>query len=161
MIANRLIVLAAALALSGEARPVEPFDPVLFFTGPTHGQGLLKELFGKSKRTSAQGFGNVEEDGWLVLDQKVLVEGAPPRQQRWRLRQTGPGAFSGTLSSAHGPVDIRTVGGSIRIRYQMKDGIRVDQLLTPLAGGRVIDNRSTFHKWGIKVATLTERIEKR
>ena len=161
MPANRLIA-AAALAVAGAAPAAEqPFDPVAFFTGSTQGKGLLKELFGAAKRTSAEGFGIVREDGWLLLDQRVTVEGSPARQQRWRLRQTGPGQFSGTLSSAAGPVDIQLIGASIRIRYKMKDGIRVQQTLTPHADGRAIDNRSTFHKWGMKVATLTERIEKR
>ena len=152
------IVLTAGLS---RAPAAEPFDPVVFFTGATQSKGVLKELFGKEKRVSAEGFGTAMDDGWLVLEQKVSVEGDPIRQQRWRLRQTGPGKFSGTMSSADGPVDIQIFGGAIRIRYKMKDGVKVDQLLTPLPGYRAIDNRSTFHKWGMKVATLTERIEKR
>lgn len=161
---NRAGAAAVAIALTAglsRAPAAEPFDPVIFFTGSTQGKGVLKELFGKEKRTSTESFGTAMEDGWLVLDQKVLVEGSPTRQQRWKLRQTGQGKFSGTMSGADGPVDIQIVGGAIRIRYRMKNGVRVDQLLTPLASGQVIDNRSTFHKWGMKVATLTERIEKR
>jgi hypothetical protein len=49
----------------------------------------------------------------------------------------------------------------VQIRYVMTNGIRVEQVLKPLPGGNALDNRSTFHKFGMKVATLTERIEKR
>ena len=52
-------------------------------------------------------------------------------------------------------------GQTGRIRYIMKGGIKVEQVLKPLPGGRALDNRATFRKFGMKVATLTERIEKR
>jgi len=161
---NRAGAAAVAVALTAgltRATAAEPFDPVVFFTGAIQSQGTLKQMFAKPKHVSTQGVGSVEDDGWLVLEQKVTVEGAPVRQQRWRLRQTGPGKFSGTLTSAAGPVDIQISASTIRIRYKMKDGVRVDQLLTPQPNGLAIDNQSTFHKWGMKVATLTERIEKR
>ena len=160
--APRLGAIAAALALPGAAAPAQqPFDPVAFFTGLTHGKGALKELIGKEKRTTTESNGHVDQDGWLVLDQKVLVEGDPVRQRRWRLKLVSPGKYSGTLSDAKGPVQADVTAQSVRIRYTMKDGIRVDQLLTPLPGGQAVDNRATFHKWGMKVATLKERIEKR
>ena len=43
----------------------------------------------------------------------------------------------------------------------MKGGIKVQQVLTPLPGGKAVSNRATFRKFGMKVATLNERIEKR
>ena len=122
---------------------------------------MLKELLGKEKRTQTVSVGRVEKDGRLVLDQKVSVEGDPVRQRQWRLKQVGPGKFSGTLSDAKGPVEAEVIGQSVRIHYKMKGNIKVEQLLTPLPGGRAVENRATFHKWGMKVATLTERIEKR
>lgn len=155
---------AFAIALgagSASAQAPKPFDPVAFFTGATHGRGTLKEMLGKTKRTATQSVGRVDKDGWLVLDQKVMVEGDPVRQRRWRLRPTGGGKYSGTLSDAKGPVEAEVAGNTVRIRYKMKGNLKVEQLLTALPGGRAIDNRATFSKWGMKVATLTERIEKR
>ena len=43
----------------------------------------------------------------------------------------------------------------------MKGGLHVEQWLTALPGGRALDNRMTVHKWGVRVATLRERISKR
>jgi len=154
-------VAVAFWAAAAAAAPAETFDPVAFFTGPTQGTGTLKEVFGKTKRTSTENVGRIDSDGSLVLDQKVTIEGDPLRQRQWRLREIGPGRYRGTSNDAKGPVEAQVTGRSIRIRYTMKDGIRVDQLLTALPGDRTIDNKATFHKWGMKVATLTERIEKR
>jgi len=149
------------LAGAAPSQSPRPFDPVAFFTGSTRGEGMLKELLGKAKRVQTASVGHVEKDGLLVLDQKVAVEGDPIRQRQWRLRPTVPGKYSGTLSDAKGPVEVEVASQSVHIRYVMKDGIRVEQVLTPLPGGKALDNRSTFHKFGMRVATLTERIEKR
>lgn len=152
---------ALTLATTAWAEDSKPFDPVAFFTGSTHGRGVLNELLGKEKRTSAQSVGRVDKDGWLVLDQKVDVQGDPLRQRHWRLKQVAPGRFSGTLSDAKGPVEVAVAGQSMRIRYTMKNGIKVDQNLSALPGGKAVDNHTTFRKFGMKVATLVERIEKR
>ena len=69
--------------------------------------------------------------------------------------------YRGTLSDAKGPVEAEVNGQSARIRYLMKGGIKVQQVLTPLPGGKAVSNRATFRKFGMKVATLNERIEKR
>lgn len=159
--ASRFALAALVLAGAAPAQSPKPFDPVAFFTGPTRGQGALKELLGKEKPTRTVSVGHVDKDGWLILDQKVSVEGDPVRQRRWRLRQTGPGKFSGTLTDAKGTVEAEVTGQSVRIRYKMKGGLKVEQMLTALPGGRAVDNHATFAKWGMKVATLNERIEKR
>ena len=132
-----------------------------FFTGATEGRGELKELLGKRKHTSTQGFGRVDKNGWLVLNQKVAVEGDPVRQRQWRLKPVGPGRFKGTLSDAKGPVEAEVRGQTVRIHYVMKGGIKVEQLLTAKPGGQVVINRGTFRKFGVKVAIMKERTEKR
>ena len=155
---------ATSIALAAAAAPAatpRAFDPVAFFTGTTQGRGELKELLGKPKKTSTQSVGRVDRDGWLILEQKVAVEGDPLRRRRWHLRQTSPGRFSGTLSDAKGPVEVEVHGQSVRIRYVMKGNIKVEQVLTPLPGGRSLINRGTYRKFGMKVALMKERIDKR
>ena len=155
------LIAAATAAAAAPAQAPKPFDPVAFFTGATQGRGTLKEVLGKEKRTATQSVGRIDKDGWLVLDQKVAVEGDPVRQRHWRLKQVRPGKYRGTLSDAKGSVEAEVSGQSARIRYVMKGGIKVEQLLTPVPGGKALANRATFRKFGMKVATLTERIEKR
>jgi len=164
MLVRRSLPFAlGALAISAPVPAQAPrtFDPVAFFTGATQGRGTLKEMLGKEKATKTVSVGRVDKGGWLVLDQKVAVEGDPVRQRQWRLKLVAPGKYRGTLSDAKGPVEAEVTGQSARIRYMMKGGIKVQQVLTPLPGGKALSNRATFRKFGMKVATLNERIEKR
>ena len=160
--ASRFVL--AALFLTGTAAPAQsprPFDPVAFFNGTTQGRGELRELLGKPKKTSTQSVGRVDKDGWLILDQKVAVEGDPLRQRRWRLKLVAPGKYRGTLSDAKGPVEAEVRGQTVRIRYVMQGNIKVEQELTALPGDRSMIARGTFRKFGMKVAIMKERIDKR
>jgi hypothetical protein len=157
----RLAAAALVVSASAPAQTPKPFDPVAFFTGATQGRGELRELLGKPKKTSTQSNGRVDKDGWLILDQKLAIEGDPPRQRRWRLKQVAPGKYRGTLSDAKGPVEAEVRGQSVKIRYVMQGSIKVEQTLTALPGGRAVINRGTFRKFGMKVALLKERIDKR
>ena len=154
--------VAFALAAAGDAVAApDAIDPVVFFTGASHGEGRLREAFKRERRVSTDSVGRAEKDGLLLLDQKMAIEGEPLRIRHWRLRQVAPNHFTGTLTDATGPVDARVIGRSIRIRYPMKGGLKVESWLTVAPGGRAFDNKSVITKWGLKVATLTERIEKR
>jgi hypothetical protein len=153
--------IAMAVATAALAAEPEPFDPVAFFTGASHGEGRLKEALKRERRVTTDSVGHAEKDGLLVLNQKLKIEGEPLRNRRWRLRQVGPNRYTGTLTDATGPVEAQVIGRSIRIRYTMKGGLKIDSRLVPLPGGRAFSNETKITKWGMKVATLTERIEKR
>lgn len=154
--------IALAVATAAVAAPeAEPIDAVAFFTGASHGEGRLKEALKSERRVTTVSVGHAEKDGLLVLSQKMQIEGEPLRNLRWRLRQVGPDRYTGTLTDATGPVEAQVVGRAIRIRYTMKGGLKVESWLTAIPGARAFDNKTTITKWGLKVASLTERIEKR
>ncbi len=154
--------IALSLAAAGEAVAApDPVDPVAFFTGASHGEGRLREAFKRERRVTVDSVGRAEKDGTLVLDQKLAIEGDPLRMRRWLLRQVGPNRYTGTLTDATGPVEAKVIGRAIRIRYPMKGGLKVESWLAPRPGGRAFDNKTRITKWGMTVATLTERIEKR
>ena len=157
----RLAAVPIALALAVVGRPAAAFDPIAFFTGPSHGTGRLEQVLKATRSVRVDSNGHAERDGTLVIKQRVTIEGDPPRDRVWRLRQVAPGRYAGTLSDAIGPVTAETVGKSILISYRMKGNLKVSQTLTPIGNGRAVDNRMTIRKWGMKVASLTERIEKR
>ena len=165
---NRGGVAALALALGacGTAPPPEAaqkgeaFDPIAFFTGATHGEASLEQIFKGSRRVTVDSIGRPTKGG-LLLVQRISVAGDKPRTRRWLLRRTAPGRYGGALTDANGPVETQAVGRAIRIRYPMKGGLHVEQWLVALPGGRSLDNRLTVTKWGVRVATLHERIEKR
>lgn len=158
-----LVALAAcAAAAPPEAKQPGPaFDPVAFFTGPTHGDGKLDQIMKGTRTVTVDSIGRPEANGMLTLTQRIAMEGDPPRTRVWKFRPVAPGRYTGTLTDASGPVETVAIGRSIRIRYPMKGGLKVEQWLTALPGGDALDNRMTVTKWGLRVATLRERIEKR
>ena len=165
---KRSAVAAAALMLSacGPKPPPEAsetgeaFDPIAFFTGATHGEARLEQIFKTDRAVSVDSVGRPVAGG-LLLTQRIRVAGDRPRIRKWLLRRTAPGRYAGSLTDANGPVETLAIGRAIRIRYPMKGGLQVEQWLVALPGGRVLDNRLTVTKWGMRAAALHERIERR
>ncbi len=157
-----LALTACTAAAPPEAsQPGPAFDPVAFFTGPTHGDGKLDQVMKDRRTVTVDSIGRPERDGSLTLIQRIAMQGDPPRTRVWKLKQVAPGRYGGSLTDASGPVETLAIGRAIRIRYPMKGGLQVEQWLVAMPGGRVLDNRMTVHTWGMRVATLRERIEKR
>ena len=158
-----LLALAACTAAAPpEAKQPGPaFDPVAFFTGPSHGDGKLDQIMKSVRTVTVDSVGTPEANGSLTLTQRIAMQGDPPRTRIWRLKQVAPGRYAGSLTDASGPVETVAIGRALRIRYPMKGGLQVEQWLVALPGGRALDNRLTVTKWGMRVATLSERITKR
>ena len=158
-----LLALAACTAAAPPeaSQPGPAFDPVAFFTGATHGDGKLDQMLKGERTVTVDSIGKPGANGVLTLTQRIDMQGDPPRTRLWKLKQVAPGRYAGTLTDASGPVETVAIGRAIRIRYPMKGGLKVEQWLTALPGGRAVDNRMTVHKWGVRVATLRERITKR
>lgn len=159
----RVWTVAAALAatLPSAATAKGPIDPIAFFTGRSHGEATLKVLLQPTTTVTVESIGKRGRNGTLILDQRVRQEGKEAKSRRWVLRRLAPGRYTGTLSDAVGPVTVTSDTQAVHIRYEMKDGLQVEQTLTPQERGRVMDNLMRVRKLGLIVATLQERIEKR
>ena len=150
--------LAAALLIA--AAPAEAaFNPVEFFHGRTHGDGVLKVIFQSPKKMAVDSEGMPEKDGSLLLKQTIHEPEKPQRVRYWRMRQTAPNRFEGTLTDAASPVRVDVDGERIRIRYKGKDHLDFDQMLTP-AGAREVRNSMRVKRFGIIVARFEETIRK-
>lgn len=135
------------------------FDPVEFFRGRTHGEGTLKAIFQSPKTLTVDSLGYEDEDGTLVIKQVIHEPAKPARTRFWRLRALGGGRYEGTLTDAASKVRIEQTGETIRIRYQARDRLNFDQVLTP-AGPREVTNRMKVKRFGITVARMDEIIRK-
>jgi hypothetical protein len=151
--------LPLAFAVVAAAPAQAAFNPVEFFRGHTHGEGTLKIIFQASKQITVDSIGRAEKDGSLLLEQVVHEPGKPARTRYWRLRQTGPNRFEGTLTDAASPVRVDVDGERIRIRYKGKDHLDFDQWLTP-AGPKQVNNVMRVKRFGITVAHYDEVIRK-
>lgn len=159
--------LAAGVALGGcvsdATRPAQRaaaprFDAVAFFAGRSEGKGVLKVALHRASTTLVEGDGHVTADGGIVLDQTVQRAGKPATHRRWVLHPTGAGRYGGTLSDAVGPVDGRTEGNLLQLRFAMKGGLRAEQFLYLQPGGRIARNVMIVRKLGLPVARLDETI---
>lgn len=138
----------------------QPLDPLRFFAGRTETLGTVKILFNKPFRSHSFGRGRIEPDGSLTLVQRVFDEGKPPHERRWRVRQVGPGRYTGTMTEAVGPVTIDQIGERYRFRFNMDGRLSVEQVLTPLPGGRTARNSARVRKFGMVVATTEGFVRK-
>jgi hypothetical protein len=154
---KHFVLTIAALSIAVPAHAA--FDPVAFFKGKTHGEGKVKVLLKPAKTVSVDSEGHVEADGTLVLTQRVLEQGKPPRTRHWRLRRTSPTHFQGTLTDAVGPVAVDLIGDRARIRFSGKNHLKFEQWLAPQSK-TVVLNTMRVKRLGLTVAHFTETIRK-
>jgi hypothetical protein len=147
-VAAPILIAAQAFAASPQ-----PTDPLRFFAGRTETRSLVKALFHKPYRSRSLGQGRIDPDGSLVLVQRVEEEGKPPRERRWRVRQSGPRHWTGTMSEAAGPLAIDQVGERFRFRFTMNGHLNVEQWLTPLPGATAALTSTKVRRFGLTVAT--------
>jgi hypothetical protein len=104
--------------------------------------------------------GRMDSGGALIIDQVVEEEGKPARRRTWRLVRSGSNRVSGTISDVRGAVAGEIAGNTLHLRYRLKEGPSVEQWITLQPGGRVASNRMTFHRFGLKVASVSSEIRK-
>jgi hypothetical protein len=148
------LMLAAPAGSQGMVRPIE------FFEGTTVSEGTLKVAMKGAVRTRSVNRGTIDGNGTLALVQQVQDEGQPRTERRWRIQQTGPGKYTGTMSDASGPVTVERVGDRYRFRFRMSGGLAVEQWLAPHADGRTASSSITVRKFGLTVATSQSTIRK-
>jgi hypothetical protein len=135
------------------------FAVTAFFGGASHGEGMLKVTLRKPVAIHVRSFGRVDR-GTLILDQKIVEGAKPPRTRQWRIREVAPGRYAGTLSDAAGPVTGDVSGNRLTLRFAMRGRLQATQWLTLQPGGRVALNGMAIRKWGVRIASLEERIAK-
>lgn len=163
----RLVAGAAAL-LAGclpAAAPVSApasapaFRPEVFFDGPTHGDPVLSVRTKGAQRLRVESIGTAQPDGSFRLDQHIAFPDGRTADRTWTMTPLGGGRYAATLTpDALGPVDIRTEGNRMHIRYRMGRMTTMAQTLTLRPGGQVADNEATVRIAGIPVARLVEVI---
>ena len=154
---SRLFLFALLLLAAVPAQAA--FDPVEFFGGRTKGEGVLKIIFERPRPVAVQSEGRVEEDGTLLLTQRVQQSGEEPRTRHWRLRRVSATRFTGTLTDAAGPVVVDLIDGRARIRYKMKNRMSVELWLAK-SGAKTVTNEMKVRRFGMVVARLSETIRK-
>ena len=164
-----LVITCLALSLTGcvstpehthLSAPDPLFSPAEFFSGRTTGEGQLNIIFGAAEPIHVTGNGHVEADGTLVLVQRIQRGDDAPTIRTWRIRPAGGERYSGTLTSAQGPVAGEVSGNRLHLRFTADGGLDTEQWLYLEPGGRAALNRMVVRKFGLPVAALEETIRK-
>lgn len=147
-----LIAAAVPGSASGASGAARIADPLSFFAGETESVSMVKVMMKRPIKSRSIGRGKLMPDHSLDLLQHVEEEGKPPHDRRWRIRQIGPGRFTGTMSEAIGPVTIDEMPKGYRFRFKLDGNLSVEQWLTPINGGTAARNTITVRKFGFPVA---------
>jgi hypothetical protein len=160
LLAVASLALAATAAAPLNAAPETLEDPLRFWEGKTESVSTVKVMMKKPFKTRAVGRGKIKADGSLELVQHVEEEGRPAHDRRWLIHQVGPRRYSGTMSEAKGPVTIEEVDGQFRFRFKMAGNLAVEQVLTPLPGGKSARSKLTIKKLGVTVGRSEGTVRK-
>lgn len=155
-----LLVTSAALNAQSAAAPAR-FDPAAFFTGLTESEGTLSQIFTSDRATRVSTFGTRQRNGEMVLEQDVQIGDEASRHRTWRLRETTPGRFSGTISDAADDLTGTLSGNTLTLTYTMDNNLGVHQVITANPGGQSALNVMRIRRFGITVARLEETIRRR
>lgn len=147
--------LMAASSASGPAASADPFSTFeRFIIGSTEGSGTVDVIASGRHTVRDRTQGRRDSSGALILDQVVEEQGKPARRRTWRLVRAGGNQITGTINDVKGAVTGELTGNVLHLRYRMKDGPSVKQWITLQPGGRTARNRMTYHRFGLKVATV-------
>lgn len=131
-----------------------------FFIGTTEGSGTVSMIASSRHAVRDRTLGRRDASGALLLDQTVEEEGKPARRRTWRLVNAGDNRITGTISDVRGAVAGEITGNTLHLRYKMQEGPSVKQWITLQPGGRTAKNRMTYHRFGLKVATVETEIRR-
>ncbi|MEO5706736.1 MAG: DUF3833 family protein [Alteraurantiacibacter sp.] len=154
-----VLVASTALHAQSAATPAR-FDPAAFFTGRTTSEGTLSQIFTSRKTTRVSTFGTRQRNGDMVLEQDVTIGDQPTRHRTWRLRETTPGHFTGTISDAADDLTGTLSGNTLTLTYTMDNHLGVHQVITAQPGGQSARNVMRIRRFGITVARLEEVIRR-
>ncbi len=146
------------------ARTEPHFNPATFFTGRTHSWGVFENRAGEpARRFTTDAVGTRERDGTLALQQAFTYEDGTVQHRRWRIRQLDAHRFEATANDVVGTARGEAYGNAFHWEYTvaLKPGnslydVQLKQWMYLQAGGATMMNRATVHKFGLRVAQVTE-----
>lgn len=156
----RLLIAAfLAFMLAVPAMAAPRLDMVAFFTGRTEADNILRVVFKAATSLNVECVGRVEGKSFVMIE--TVHEGTKPaRQRKWVIEEVGPGHYSGSMTEAVGPVDLKVSGDTAQIHYVMKGGLDVAQTLVLQPDGRTMLNHIAVHKFGLRFARVDGKVHK-
>lgn len=168
----RMLSVAACALLVGCSQSVQDYQaetPVLslkeFFAGSGKAYGVLQDWRGKQTlRFTADLCGEWQGDQGNLYEVFYFSDGRV-EQRHWRLQQGADGKITGTADDVVGEAQGQLSGNALYWQYVLRipyDGSTLDVTVKDwlyLVDKQNLINRTSMHKFGIKVADLTLSIQ--
>jgi hypothetical protein len=154
------LLVAVLCAGTASASPERKLDMLAFFGGKTHAENVLKIVLKRPVKLVVDSVGGRGDRGDFVLIDTVREEGKPVRTRKWVMKQVSPNRYTGSLSDAVGPVEVVVSGDTATIRYLMKGGLKIEQVMRMQRDGRTLSNSVTARRLGLKFARIEGTIRK-
>ncbi|MDP5185864.1 MAG: DUF3833 domain-containing protein [Alishewanella sp.] len=168
----RICIMAAALLLAGCSQSVQQYQaetPKLslkeFFLGSGKAYGVLHDWRGKQTlRFTADLCGEWQGDKGDLYEVFYFSDGRI-EQRHWQLTQFADGRITGSAGDVVGAANGQLAGNSLYWQYVLRIPYNGDELDVTvkdwlyLVDQQNLINRTTMHKFGIKVAELTLSIQ--
>lgn len=172
MMQRRLLLAAAATApvllsgcasqtLDGYAREQPVLDLARYFNGTVDAHGIFQDRGGQIVKR----FTVVMDCRWDgphgVLDEAFTYSDGSTERRIWRLTKHADGRYTGTADDVVGQAEGRVAGNAFRWQYTLAlpvDGRVIDVDLDDwmyLIDERVMLNRATMSKWGVRLGEIT------
>lgn len=168
----RIALLAATLLLTACSKTVLDYrqqTPVLkldeFFAGSGRAYGVLHDWRGRQTLRFTADLCGEWQQGRGDLYEVFYFSDGRIEQRHWRLQQDSSGKISGTAGDVVGEASGQLAGNALYWQYVLRipyDGSTLDVTVKDwlyLIDPQNLINRTTMHKFGLKVAELTLSIQ--
>jgi len=140
-----------------------------YFQGRTTATGVFQDRFGKVRRRFTV---DIEGD-WdpenrrLTLKEDFVYDDGKTEQRVWEITKTGENSYEGTADKVVGKARGKTAGYAFNFNYLFDlsvDGntwrVRFDDWMYLQPGGRILFNKATISKYGIRLGDVYIFFEK-
>ena len=164
-----LIVLAGCSTLKPAdfSSSTPTLDPVKFFVGHTHSDGVLESRSGKPSQRITTKTEGVFANGILTINQDLYAEKEKPNHRVFTLKLTDAHHVEGTGSFIGGTARGELYGNYFTWRFRLKVAnaglvkhVNMTQHMYLMPGGKTLIIRSVVRKFGIIVKEITEQFYK-
>ena len=166
---RRLLILAGAAALAGCASTT-PMDyaaekPVLdlrsYFNGELVGHGMFSDRSGKVLRRFTVQITGTWNGPEGTLDERFVWSDGKTERRVWRLRELGPGRYSGRADDVVGEAVGQSAGNALNWQYTLR--LPVDDKVYDvqfddwmfLIDDKTMLNRAVMSKFGFRLGEVT------
>ncbi len=162
-----LLPACASLAPRSFSGAAPRFDPIAYFTGPTHSWGVIEARDGTPKsRFKADLVGRRDGED-LVLTQDFTFDDGRTQRRVWRMHRVDAHRYDATADDVSAVATGYAYGNSFKWDYtlQLKPGnpltrVQMHHWMYLAGDGRTLLNRVTIRKLGVQVGGTTEYFQR-